>query len=183
MFTQPSTRSLIVLAKNEAIANHIRGLQDAVGRDMIVAASTSFDHLLATRRFEAAILCLDEGDCGAIESAKRLAPNIPAVVISGADRALPAVQAMRSGAAMYLPHPVTAETLRETLQHLSNGGEGAVELSLAVAERKAIERALSASRGNVKRAAETLGIARATLYRKMARFGLRQPSASTDAPS
>jgi transcriptional regulator with PAS, ATPase and Fis domain len=45
-------------------------------------------------------------------------------------------------------------------------------LSLADAERRAIERALEASGGNVTRAAKRLGIARATIYRKMARLGL-----------
>jgi transcriptional regulator with PAS, ATPase and Fis domain len=45
-------------------------------------------------------------------------------------------------------------------------------LSLAEAERRAIERALEACGGNVTRAAKRLGIARATIYRKMARLGL-----------
>ncbi len=45
-------------------------------------------------------------------------------------------------------------------------------LSLADAERRAIERALDASGGNVTRAARRLGIARATIYRKMARLGV-----------
>jgi transcriptional regulator with PAS, ATPase and Fis domain len=45
-------------------------------------------------------------------------------------------------------------------------------LSLADAERRAIERALDASGGNVTRAAKRLGIARATIYRKMGRLGV-----------
>jgi transcriptional regulator of acetoin/glycerol metabolism len=45
-------------------------------------------------------------------------------------------------------------------------------LRIADHERSAIERALDATEGNVTRAAQQLGIARATVYRKMARYGI-----------
>ena len=47
-------------------------------------------------------------------------------------------------------------------------------LSLAEAERHAIERALEASGGNVTKAAKRLGIARATIYRKMQKLRVNQ---------
>ena len=49
------------------------------------------------------------------------------------------------------------------------------KLSLADAEKDAIERALEASNGNVTKAARRLGIARATIYRKMLRLGVAHP--------
>lgn len=52
------------------------------------------------------------------------------------------------------------------------------KLSLADAEKHAIERALEASGGNVTKAAKRLGIARATIYRKMQRLGVAHPRSS-----
>lgn len=52
------------------------------------------------------------------------------------------------------------------------------KLSLADAEKHAIQRALEASGGNVTKAAKRLGIARATIYRKMQRLGVAHPRAS-----
>lgn len=62
------------------------------------------------------------------------------------------------------------ETGSSAETEVSHHGTG--RLSLAEAERQAIERALDASGGNVTRAARRLGIARATIYRKMARLGV-----------
>jgi DNA-binding NtrC family response regulator len=70
------------------------------------------------------------------------------------------------------------ETLRGTRETVDTDDETQLSLdeparlSLAEAERRAIERALDASGGNVTRAAKRLGIARATIYRKMARLGV-----------
>lgn len=187
MFTSPTNRTLIVLAKNEAIAEHLRSLRGAIGRELIIVPPQTFEQILATGRFEAAVLCLGAEDIGpVVASVRQVSPTTPVIVIGDADRARPAVMAIRSGALSYLPHPVEAAELRDILDGFGDTPETQVELSLAVAERKAIERALLASRGNVKRAAETLGIARATLYRKMARFGMRQPAGAPqaeDAPS
>jgi transcriptional regulator of acetoin/glycerol metabolism len=52
-------------------------------------------------------------------------------------------------------------------------GEGAPPLGLADWEAQAVRYALASSKGNIAKAARTLGITRATLYHKMARYGLR----------
>ncbi|RUU07552.1 sigma-54-dependent Fis family transcriptional regulator, partial [Mesorhizobium sp. M7A.T.Ca.TU.009.01.3.2] len=41
--------------------------------------------------------------------------------------------------------------------------------------RSAVQRALARSEGNVSAAAQNLGISRATLHRKLARFSIRRP--------
>jgi transcriptional regulator of acetoin/glycerol metabolism len=53
------------------------------------------------------------------------------------------------------------------------GSETSFATDLRAAERAVLERALLRSGGNVTAAARTLGISRATLHRKLGRFGLR----------
>jgi DNA-binding NtrC family response regulator len=62
-----------------------------------------------------------------------------------------------------LPAPTPAETTTP----------GSIPLNLEQLERLAIERALLLHAGNLSRAAQTLGLGRSTLYRKMARHGLQ----------
>jgi transcriptional regulator of acetoin/glycerol metabolism len=50
---------------------------------------------------------------------------------------------------------------------------GAPPVGLADWEAQAVRSALVSSEGNVTKAARCLGITRATLYHKMARYGLR----------
>lgn len=104
-------------------------------------------------------------------------PRLP-LFVAGEDRARPAQAALRAGAWGYLSGSDEVEEFRAALDAMHQSSRptppaATEDLTLAAAERIAIERALDASAGNVKRAAKTLGIARATLYRKMARFGLR----------
>lgn len=101
-------------------------------------------------------------------------PKLP-LLVWGEDRARPAQAALRAGAWAYLSSLTDLEQMEGVPRPSSAEPPAPLgdDLTLAAAERLAIQRALEASAGNVKRAAKTLGIARATLYRKMARFGLR----------
>jgi two-component system response regulator HydG len=51
--------------------------------------------------------------------------------------------------------------------------DAGLPLSLEAYERSALERALAETQGDVSRAARRLGIGRSTLYRKLARYGIR----------
>jgi Nif-specific regulatory protein len=64
--------------------------------------------------------------------------------------------------------------LDDLRQRVDEAGEGpAPPSSLRSAERAAIERAIAASGGNVVTAARSLGLSRATLYRKLKHYGLK----------
>lgn len=57
---------------------------------------------------------------------------------------------------------------------VGDDSDGAAD-ALTVAERSVLQRALARSGGNVSAAAQSLGISRATLHRKLARFGIGRP--------
>ncbi|WP_421913156.1 helix-turn-helix domain-containing protein [Mesorhizobium sp.] len=71
---------------------------------------------------------------------------------------------------------VTQQTLAKGLPAADIVGRsaGAAE-DLDDAERGVIQRAIARAEGNVSAAATSLGISRATLHRKLARFGIRRP--------
>ncbi len=68
-------------------------------------------------------------------------------------------------------------SLRPTGEHgtllAATAAESAIPLSLASYERAALERALAEARGDASAAARLLGIGRSTLYRRLARHGVR----------
>ncbi len=82
-----------------------------------------------------------------------------------------------------LTHGITNEMLARRLPVADIAGFGAgsgagfgahAAEDLGQAERAALQRALARAGGNVSAAAQQLGISRATLHRKLARFGIRR---------
>ncbi len=67
---------------------------------------------------------------------------------------------------------VDLEDLRLRTAALADAGDEPRSPTMIAAERSAVERALEESGGSVTRAARLLGISRATLYRKLARYKL-----------
>jgi len=63
-------------------------------------------------------------------------------------------------------------------RHIASDAENEPALSIVDAERQAISRALESTSGNMSRAAIRLGIGRATLYRKLRRYGIRVDNAN-----
>lgn len=61
------------------------------------------------------------------------------------------------------------------------GGRAEI-VTLKELERRAITHALATLNGNVSLAAKRLGLGRATLYRKMAQYGLMPPGSSEPPP-
>lgn len=73
------------------------------------------------------------------------------------------------------PHDLPA-ALRDGTMPVEGASEGADVCDLKSAEIDAIEKALVATRGNVKEAAGRLGIGRSSLYRKLAKLALARTS-------
>ena len=55
----------------------------------------------------------------------------------------------------------------------SGNSQEPVILNLEALEKQAIQRAVALHQGNLSKAAQSLGLSRTTLYRKMARYGLQ----------
>lgn len=111
-------------------------------------------------------------------------PKLP-IIVTGPDSLADA--ALDSGAYDFVPtgslshrlvrevqHAVEKRQLTDTVETLRNElttrdhGEGDVVVPLRELERRAIARALQATKGSVTKAAKLLGIGRATLYRRLA---------------
>ncbi|UVK45228.1 GAF domain-containing protein [Mesorhizobium sp. AR07] len=71
---------------------------------------------------------------------------------------------------------ITQQTLAKGLPAADIlGGSARASEDLDEAERGVVQRAIARAEGNVSAAASNLGISRATLHRKLARFGIRRP--------
>jgi len=122
----------------------------------------------AVRRIEAENFRLAFPDARIVvaPTAERMANAL--IAVDGDDLVIGATRSAR------LAFGLTPETLARPLPaaHLL-GGQAGYAGDLRQAERAILERALAACGGNVSAAARRLGISRATLHRKLARFGLR----------
>lgn len=120
-------------------------------------------------------------EAGRVASVVQQHPDVAVLAVAG--DAASAGAALRAGAYDVLGEPLDAERvhaavrrarerqdlsrkLRSLQSQLNGHDEGVVPLREL--ERRAIEKALAASRGSVEKAARMLGMGRATLYRRLA---------------
>jgi len=94
-----------------------------------------------------------------------------------------AVRAFRAGASDFLEKPFDHDELHRVARDvLQEGGTLEVpDLKIETAERLLIVRALAVANGSKTRAAELLGINRATLYNKLKAYGLGSAEGDTDS--
>jgi DNA-binding NtrC family response regulator len=94
-----------------------------------------------------------------------------------------AVRAFRAGACDFLEKPFDQNELHRVARDvLQEGGTLEVpDLKIETAERLLIVRALAVANGSKTRAAELLGINRATLYNKLKAYGLGSSDGDTDS--
>lgn len=126
---------------------------------------------------------------------QRLAPGVPVVLFTAYAEIGLAVEGIKSGAADFVIKPWDNARLLQTLLHAARTAQPAATPSttdnatpsrptaspdslptLEEMERRMITRALADNGGNLTLAAATLGITRQTLYNKIRRYNLTQPS-------
>jgi len=86
-----------------------------------------------------------------------------------------AVESLKRGAADFVMKPWRNDRLIEAVEaaaQTTRRRRAAEDLTLDKVERQAIERALLRHQGNISTAADALGLSRAALYRRKARYGL-----------
>lgn len=104
---------------------------------------------------------------------KQERPLLPVVMMTSSLDVKRVVSCMRQGASDCLSKPFSRG---ELLSVVAREMDNASAISpLAEEEKKIIARALEATQWRVKDAAERLKIGRATIYRKMIRYGLSRP--------
>jgi DNA-binding NtrC family response regulator len=155
-------------------------------------------------------------DIDLLERVHSADPELPVVVIGSAELGS---RALEAGAYDFVAQPIEPESLRRVIAHavekrelvnkvhelrselttrdpdaaVDEGDEsaGEVVVPLRELERRAIARALHATKGSVTKAAKLLGIGRATLYRRLAspemaglrpRRGFETPSHASSRP-
>jgi DNA-binding NtrC family response regulator len=121
-------------------------------------------------------------------------PNLPVIVITAFGSMDTAIAALRAGAVDFLPKPFELEMLEgaidRALEHRSQPKSATDEvqtddqfITLDDLEKRYILRVVEALNGNRSLAAQTLGLDRKTLYRKLLLYSGRSKNKSQPAPS
>jgi len=99
---------------------------------------------------------------------------LPVIALGDGHDPAAAAHALELGAAQFLARPLDARLVRAAVARAlaAVGADAGAELSLADAERRQMVRALEAHGGNRTHAARALGVARATLIKKIKLYGL-----------
>jgi len=110
-----------------------------------------------------------------VREAKKIHPDIVIVVLTGYGSIATATEAIRLGAASYLPKPADVDDILRAFSGATEletaGGDNDIETpSLARAEWEHINRVLTDCNGNISEAAKRLGLHRRTLQRKLYKY-------------
>jgi DNA-binding NtrC family response regulator len=136
---------------------------------------------LTGSKFDVVVTDINMRGTDGIELCRRLAethPELPVIVITAFGSMDTAIAALRAGAVDFLPKPFELEALAtaiekalEPRQPQKNGAEDLQAddqfITLDALERRYILRVVEALNGNRSLAAQTLGLDRKTLYRKL----------------
>ncbi len=152
-----------------------RALRD---RGLACVEAANAEQALTVARSERPDLALvdlklpDRNGLEVVRDLHALLPEVRIVVLTGYGSIATALEAVRLGAAHYLPKPADAD---DVLQAFARGGDVPVALpeppgsapSLARAEWEHIQRVLGDCDGNISEAARRLGLHRRSLQRKL----------------
>jgi DNA-binding NtrC family response regulator len=159
-------------------------LSREVGRVETATTTDGLETLLAADAYEAVVLDMNFalGDHSGRQGLDGLArvqaldANLSVVLMTAYGGVSLAVEALKRGAVDFVLKPWRNEKLIATVQaaaELTRARRIADEsFDLETAERAAIQRALAHHKGNISRAAASLGLTRPALYRRLERHGL-----------
>lgn len=161
----------------------------------VVAKESAISGLatLATGPFDIVVTDINMRGTDGIELCRTLAsshPNLPVIVITAFGSMDTAIAALRAGAVDFLPKPFELEALEgaidralEARAHPKTAAEDVQSddqfITLDDLEKRYILRVVEALNGNRSLAAQTLGLDRKTLYRKLLLYSGRSKTKST----
>jgi DNA-binding NtrC family response regulator len=151
---------------------------------------------LATSPFDIVVTDINMRGTDGIELCRTLAsshPNLPVIVITAFGSMDTAIAALRAGAVDFLPKPFELEALEGAIDRALEARaqpKSAAEdvqsedqfITLDDLEKRYILRVVEALNGNRSLAAQTLGLDRKTLYRKLLLYSGRSKSKVSSAP-
>ena len=145
-------------------------------------ATDGLEEILAAEVFEAVLLDMNFviGDhtgrqgLSQLQRIQTFDPCLSLILMTAFGGVSLAVQALKQGAADFILKPWRNEKLIEAVRAAAQLTRTRREtgFDLEVAERAAIQRALAHHKGNISKAAVSLGLTRPALYRRLARHGL-----------
>jgi DNA-binding NtrC family response regulator len=154
----------------------------AEARVITASAPEAVGPLLADHRFDAALIDMNfargdrSGQAGLdlLASTRAADPALAIVLMTTYGGVALAVETLKGGAADFVLKPWRNAALASALEKAASltAQKRAEGFNLEILEKRAIVQALAAHGGNVSRAAKALGLARPTLYRRMAHYGL-----------
>jgi DNA-binding NtrC family response regulator len=143
-------------------------------------SATAGLEVLQGSKFDVVVTDINMRGLDGIEFCRRVAgthPDLPVIVITAFGSMDTAIAALRAGAVDFIPKPFELEALTAAVQRAlePRGRSAAVEelqkenefVTLDDLERRYILRVVEALNGNRSLAAQTLGLDRKTLYRKL----------------
>lgn len=169
---------ILVVDDDAVFANRLSRAISGRGYEALEArtAAEAFE-LAVQRKPDAAVVDLRIDRDNGLDLAKKLiaaVPGIRVVMLTGYGSIANALEGVRAGIADYLTKPADLDQILSAI-HRHNGNEVVAAMperapSLDRVEWEHIQRVLHDCGGNITRAAETLGIHRRSLQRKLARF-------------
>jgi two-component system response regulator RegA len=182
--------SVLVVDDDRDVLHAARlALAREVGRVETSTAADGLEDLLAADAYEAVLLDMNfalgdhSGRQGldALERVRAFDPSLSVVLMTAFGGVSLAVEALKRGAVDFVLKPWRNEKLIAAVAAAAeltrSRRQADASFDLETAERTAIQRALAHHKGNISRAAASLGLTRPALYRRLARHGL-----SNDGP-
>jgi two-component system, response regulator RegA len=179
MMSESARPTLLLVDDDEIFRSRLARALDRRGFEVSVAGNYEEAMALADElAFDRAVIDLRMPGRSGLELVRDLlaaAPATKVVVLTGYGSISTAVEAIRLGAANYLPKPADAN---DVLEAFARGDAPPLEASpgehpapsLGRAEWEHIQRVLTECGGNIRKTARRLGIHRRTLQRKLEKY-------------